>query len=233
MKKYTDITVLVDRSGSMRSIKESMEEALNKFVEEHRHVPSSRFSLIQFDDINDHEIWCSSVPIRKAQRYILHPRGNTPLLDAFCKAIDSTGRRLRGMMEHERPDQVLMVVITDGAENASRQFHRQDVFDRVTHQREAYKWEFVYLGANQDTFYESQSFGIPWVNTITYTPRPEYIGLVGQSMSQNTMSYVNRSSDHVDSFTANQRNGSASVADRASDPVTTIVTNNDNENNGA
>lgn len=194
MKEYTDITVLLDRSGSMAHIKEAMESAFNGFIKEHKSVPSTRLTLVQFDDINDQDVVYQCVPIRSAEKLHLRPRGNTPLLDAMCKVVDRTGRRLADMNERDRPDQVLMVIITDGKENASRSYMRTDVYDRITKQREDYKWNFIYLGANQDTFAESKSFGIPWVNTIKWTPDDYHVAQVGSSLRGATMAYANNTS---------------------------------------
>lgn len=205
MKQFTDITVLVDRSGSMANIKEAMETAFDTFIREHRSVPSTKLTLIQFDDVNDQEVVYQCVPIGSAERLNLRPRGNTPLLDAFCTSIDNTGRRYSIMGPDERPDQVLMVVITDGQENASRFNTRRNVFERVTRQRELYKWQFVYLGANQDVFAESQSFGIPWRNAIQYDPYPIFVGATAAALAGNTVAYANRNSSDVKGYTVEQR----------------------------
>lgn len=210
MKQYTDITILVDRSGSMNKIKESMEEALRKFFREHRVMPSTRITLIQFDDLNDQDVVFenrSSASLGRL-KYKIEPRGNTPLLDAFVKAIDGTGRRLANLHHAERPDQVLFVVITDGEENASRVYKRKDVFDRVTHQREAYKWQFVYLGANQDVFAEAASLGLSIGTTMRYTTSPLFVGEDSQFanyLSNSTVAYANRSATAVLNATDEQR----------------------------
>jgi Mg-chelatase subunit ChlD len=195
MKKYTDITMLVDRSGSMQSIKEQMESAFRNFVKEHKKVPSTKLTLIQFDDENKQEVIYSAMPIKTIERLMLKPRGNTPLLDAFVTAIDTTGKRLAAMSDSERPDQVLMVVITDGQENASTEFNRKDVFDRVTHQRNNYNWQFVYMGANQDSFAEAQSFNIPRINTMNFSP--QFVCEDSNYLTGSTVSYANRSVNMV------------------------------------
>lgn len=205
MKQYTDITILVDRSGSMRTIKEAMENALDTFVTKHKEVPSTKVTLIEFDDRDDQHVVFQSVPVGAVEDIKLHPRGNTPLLDAFCKAIDNTGKRLAAITESKRPDQVLFIVITDGQENASVTYKRKDVFDRVRRQSDVYKWQFVYLGANQDTFAEATSFGIPWTQAINYIPTLGSVQNVGATLTANTMNYANRSSHTVDAFTDEQR----------------------------
>lgn len=78
------------------------------------------------------------------------PSNTTALLDAVGKAINSIGRRLADTPEADRPGKVIFAIITDGYENASTEFSRSQVFSMVTHQREKYGWEFIFLGANID-----------------------------------------------------------------------------------
>lgn len=190
MKQYTDITVLLDRSGSMASIKEAMETAFNKFLDEHKAVPSTRLTLIQFDDVDPQEIVYQGVPVTYAEKLTIRPRGNTPLLDAFCEAIDKTGQRLANIPESDRPDQVLFVVITDGAENASKKFQRYDVRNRVNNQRNQYKWQFIYLGANQDAIGEAQSFGIPKEWALNYNASEKGVRSMSKSLAGSTVAYA-------------------------------------------
>ena len=203
--KYTDITFLVDRSGSMTSMKDSMEQAFDAFLEKHKQVPSTRITLVQFDGENDQEVIYTALPVRSAERLVIRPRGWTPLVDAFVKLIDNTGKRLNEMPERERPDQVLFVVITDGQENASIKYNRHDVHQRVAHQKSFYNWQFVYLGANQDAIREAHSYGIRAENAITYKDIiPMFVG-ENASLVNATLAYVNRTTSDVAGFTDEDR----------------------------
>jgi hypothetical protein len=168
MAQYTDITILLDRSASMASIRDTMNNSIDEFALAHRVIPSTRITLIQFDDVNDQEFVYIAKPAKDIPKSDLQPRGNTPLLDALCRAIDNTGKRLSVMPDSERPDQVLFVIITDGEENQSKEYRRKDVKERIDRQTQEYKWQFIYLGANQDAFHEAASFGIGAVNTVPY-----------------------------------------------------------------
>lgn len=201
----------------MSTIKEAMETAFDSFIKEHKSVPSTKLTLVQFDDRNDQEVVYQCVPITAAEKLTLLPRGNTPLLDAFCKVIDRTGERLSSMRESERPDQVLLVVITDGQENASRIYKCRDVLDRVTRQREQYKWQFVYLGANQDVFAEAYSFGIPRGSAIKFSHDHTHAIAAANTLASHTHSYAIRSSNVVPDFTEEERAEAATKADRDKD----------------
>src|SRR3990167_926447 len=126
MAQYTDITILLDRSGSMQTIKTAMESGMKEFIQGHQTVPSTRLSLIQFDGTNSYEEVYIERPITDVPELILSPRGWTPLYDALCKTIDKTGQRLATKREADRPDKVLFLIITTCEEDASREFKRHD-----------------------------------------------------------------------------------------------------------
>jgi len=163
---YTDITVILDRSGSMASVRKDMEGGFDSFIEKQRAVPGEcTVSLVQFDD--QYEVVYSGKKLSDVPKMTLEPRGYTALTDAIARTIDETGRRLAAMREEDRPSQVVLMIITDGHENASTEFKRQDVIDRITHQRGKYNWTISYLGTNQDAMETAKTFGIH-DNAITY-----------------------------------------------------------------
>jgi uncharacterized protein YegL len=209
MKQYTDITIFLDRSGSMDLIRKDMEGAFNTFVKKHQEVPSTKLTLIQFDSQNDQDVVYSNVPVKAVEPLSLHPRGGTPLLDALCKAIDNTGQRLASIQESDRPDQVLMVIITDGQDNSSRLYRREDVKNRVNKQHGDYKWQFIYLGANQDAFAEAASYGISPQWTLNYAANSAGTAGAFAGLMSNTVNYTSSAGgmrgQSVRSFTKEQR----------------------------
>lgn len=155
----TDITLVVDRSGSMQSIREDAEGGINSFIERQKLEPGAALlTLVQFD--TEYEFVHSGVPIQQVTKYTLVPRGSTALLDAMGRAINETGARLAQMPEADRPGLVLFVVVTDGLENSSREFTRERIKQMIEHQQNVYSWQFNYLAANQDAFAEAGNVGI-------------------------------------------------------------------------
>lgn len=190
MRKYTDITVLLDRSGSMESCKQAMESAFAEFVKGNKAIPSTRLTLIQFDSVDPLEVIYENIPVKNVGELALVPRGGTPLVDAFVRTIDRTGARLRDLRESERPNQVLFVVITDGQENSSREFKRRDVLDRVRKQQDSYNWKFIYLGANQDAIGEAATFGISRDMSCFFVAEDAQIASLGQTLSRTSSAYA-------------------------------------------
>lgn len=165
----TDLTILLDRSGSMQAIAKDMQGGLDTFIKEQKsQLGEMNVTLVQFD--NEYEEVFVTVPIRQVPSIEINPRGSTALLDSLARLIDDTGTRLSLIPEPWRPGNVIFVVITDGEENSSTKFNRKSVFDRITLQTKVYRWRFVYLGANQDAFAEASQVGIQ--QSITYAATP-------------------------------------------------------------
>jgi uncharacterized protein YegL len=164
----TDVTVVLDRSGSMAACKHDAEGGLNAFVAKQKQEPGQcTFTLVEFD--NEYNTPYNAVPIDQVGKYTLVPRGSTALMDAVGKAINATGSRLAAMPEQARPGLVVFVIITDGEENASREFNRTQIKQMIEHQQQTYSWKFTFLGANQDAFAEAASIGITMDAAVNYS----------------------------------------------------------------
>jgi hypothetical protein len=149
MKNYTDLNIILDRSGSMSSIANDMVGGIKTFLDKEKETgDDTKVSFYQFDD--QYEAVFIDKDIKEDIKIDLLPRGSTALLDALGRTIVSVGEKLSKLDEKDRPNRVLFLVITDGYENASREFSSEDVKEKVKHQREKYAWDFVFLGAGED-----------------------------------------------------------------------------------
>ena len=166
----TEIICILDRSGSMASTAADMRGGFDAFIAEQRNLPGEcAVTLVQFD--NEYECVYAGRPVAEVPPLVLVPRGSTALLDAIGKTINETGARFAAMPEEQRPGRVMVVIVTDGQENASEEFRLDAVRAMVDHQRSAYSWEFIYLGANQDAYQEASRYGIQHaVNYSQSTP---------------------------------------------------------------
>jgi uncharacterized protein YegL len=169
-KDLADITVVLDRSGSMASCKDDAEGGLNEFIADQKKEPTKAiFSLVQFD--TEYEFVHRGVPIESVEKVSLVPRGSTALLDAVGKAIVETGERLKSMSDDSRPASIVFVIITDGQENASKEYRKSQIKEMIEHQQSKYNWQFTFLGANQDAFEEARGLGISLDMAATYSPK--------------------------------------------------------------
>jgi hypothetical protein len=169
-ENYTDITVVLDRSGSMESIKDDTIGGYNKFLKGQKEVKGEcTISLYQFDDKYEPVYEGQNIQhVAELNNETFVPRGWTALLDAIGRSINDTGARLAKLKEEDRPDKVIFVIQTDGAENQSKEFTREKIFEMIKHQSNNYNWKFLFLGANQDAIATATSYGIISNNSITY-----------------------------------------------------------------
>lgn len=164
----SEIIIILDRSGSMSSIARDMEGGIKSYIDKQKLEPGEcHVSLYQFDDKYDAVF--EHAPIASVKDITLIPRGMTALLDAIGKTINSVGDRLAKTAESERPESVILVVITDGAENSSKEFTNDKIKELITRQTSQYNWRFIFLGANQDAVLAGVSMGFSANSSMTYS----------------------------------------------------------------
>ena len=162
---YTHLTVILDRTGSMESIRDDTIGGFNAFLTGQQDEPGeATLTLVQFDSQDPYEIIhhfkpIANVPLLTRQTFV--PRASTPLLDALGRGINDLEQSLGQKAEAERPARVVMVIITDGQENASREFRKNQIEKMITEKAEKSDWQFVYLSADVNAFDDATSYGIP------------------------------------------------------------------------
>jgi len=171
MSRVTDITIILDRSGSMRSIRDATVQGINAFIEDVNKVPGEGvWTLVQFDDPDSargarepfpHVVFenVSSIHVPRFEAADFKPRGSTALVDAVCLTVQKVKTRVLAVPEEYRP-KVMVVIMTDGMENASREFTSAQLREMLAEAQSAHGWEVLYLGANQDAFAEAGKYGI-------------------------------------------------------------------------
>lgn len=201
----TDITLVVDRSGSMQGIHDDAEGGINAFITEQAQQPGmALLTLVQFD--TEYEFIHSGVAIQQIPTYQLQPRGQTALLDAVGRAIKETGQRLANIPESDRPGLVVFVIVTDGHENASSEFTKTQIKEMIEHQQTVYKWRFTFLGADQYAFDEAQSMGINLGSSAAYARNRSRQAYAMSSSKLSRMRYQSSSMEEVeDMFTDEER----------------------------
>jgi hypothetical protein len=165
---YTAIMLLVDRSGSMISIRDSAAEAVNGFLDQQRTATGRRtVRVAQFD--TQYETVHKSLNAADIPKYELAPRYGTALHDAMGRSIDEFGAELALLKEEDRPSTVIYAVMTDGLENASTEYTREQIREMVRHQEDKYSWQILYLGANQDAIRVGHGLGVRMDRSISYS----------------------------------------------------------------
>ena len=144
----------------MAAIKTDMQGGYDSFIGEQRKLPGEcAVTLVQFDSEGVETVY-ESRPVAEVPPLVLAPRGTTPLLDAMGQTLTrSIGRNVAG--------RVLFLVITDGQENASHEFKKDQIKAMVQQQTSA-GWAFSFLGANVDAFAEAGALGIDVAGTANF-----------------------------------------------------------------
>ena len=146
----TYLSLIVDRSGSMASVAGEMNGAIKAFLDNQDRQPGRlRVDVTTFDDII--KLKADGIPAAEIRHPLIKPRGATALYDAMGSAIQHLGAKLADTPEEARPGTVIVLVVTDGAENASVEWTGEKVRALVEQQTTVYGWQFVFLGANIDS----------------------------------------------------------------------------------
>ena len=190
-ENHDEIVLVIDRSGSMGHIKSDTIGTLNTFLESQKAVVGRTASLtvVYFNDT--YKVLHDGVDIESVmfndRNYT--PEGVTALLDAIGKGIDTVGGRLGNTPENERPEKVVFAVMTDGLENASKEYTQEQIKEKIKHQSEVYGWFFEFLGANIDVVAEAGGIGIDKGQTISFQSTADGVRQAGADLGQRFTSH--------------------------------------------
>lgn len=189
----TEILFILDRSGSMSSIKTSVEAGVAAFIRKNRELGGvCRATLVQFDsDHKDHmqlDTVYESCPLEEVPEFTLAYRGGTPLYDA----VGLTLSRYEEMWAKSpnRPGKVIVMVLTDGGDTCSKELNAAGVESIVTRLQKDYGWEINYVGANQDAAKTAKSLGIHASRAATYSTSAHEVAAAFEAMAE--VSYESR-----------------------------------------
>lgn len=171
MKKgLTELVFILDRSGSMSGLEKDTIGGFNSLLEKQKKEESACIvTTVLFDDryelLHDRIQIHGIAPITDREYFV---RGSTALLDAMGVTISKIGNAQKHTAEAERAEKVLFVITTDGMENASREYSAEKIRFMVEHQKAAYGWEFLFLGANIDAVATAAKYGISEDRAASY-----------------------------------------------------------------
>ena len=166
----TEIICIFDKSASMGGKESDVVGGFNTFLEGQKILKGeAKLTLTLFD--TKFQIIMSGVPLEEVPpltEATYHTGGLTALVDAIGKTLDEVGARLAATDESERPEHVVVCIMTDGQENSSTEYTREQVKEKLRVQQEDYNWQIVYLGADQDAFTAADGYGIGRHSTMAY-----------------------------------------------------------------
>ena len=187
MKKgFTELVFILDKSGSMAGLESDTIGGFNAMLKKQKALDGQcRITTVLFD--NAYALLHDRIDIRAVgpmteKEY--QAGGSTALLDAVGRTIRKIINVQRAAAEEYRAESVMFVIITDGEENASREFSAEKVRGMITHEREKYGWEFVFLGANIDAVETAGRVGIAADRAADYVPDGRGTALNFRMMSE-------------------------------------------------
>lgn len=185
----TLIAALLDRSGSMSSSKPATEDGWRDLITEQGGEPGScEVTLAQFD--TEYEVLYPRTDIAAVPEFVVEPRGRTALLDATGRFITEIGEQLAALPEEQRPGTVICLIMTDGFENASRQWSWDGIKALITQQRDVYGWEFIFLGANIDAVEVGARMGVDANDALTFAAGSYHGNRAAYRVTSEKMKYL-------------------------------------------
>lgn len=190
-KNLTELVFILDRSGSMAGLEGDTIGGFNAMIEKQKREPGETLvSTVLFD--NETQVIHDRLPLDRVsmmteKEYFV--QGCTALLDAVGGAIHHIGNIHKYAREEDRPEKTLVVITTDGMENASRRYDYDKVKRMIRRQKEKYGWEFLFLGANIDAAREAARFGIDADRAANYHADPVGTGVIYEAVNETVCSF--------------------------------------------
>ena len=166
----TELVFILDRSGSMYGLEQDTIGGFNSMLTKQKALQDEAYvTTVLFDHtirtLHDRLSLQQVQPMTESDYTI---GGSTALLDAVGSTIKHIARIHKYAHPDHKPHKTLFVIITDGMENASREYTYDMVKELISHEQEKYGWEFLFLGANIDAVSEGARFGIAPDRAVTY-----------------------------------------------------------------
>ncbi len=177
-KAVTDVIFILDKSGSMRYYTDETIRGFNTMLDVQRKEEGRAYiTTVLFNEksvyLHERE---EIEKVKKLTRKDYEAGGCTALLDAVGDAIEKAGRNRCG-------NKTVVIVITDGLENASVNYTYKEIREKIASRR-LQGWEFIFLGANIDVAAEAEKIGIPMRRAAGYCQDDEGVRLNFQAVSK-------------------------------------------------
>ena len=165
------VLFVIDSSGSMAPKASEVRGGFNSYVEQLRDDAAGdyRLTAVTFDtQVSTLFTDASLAAMTKLDKSNYRPGGNTALYDALGVSLDELTSALRREGKPYGEERALVIIMTDGEENSSRRFTKEQIVGEIKRREEAGNWTFVYLGADQDAWAAAQGLGFAAGNVAAY-----------------------------------------------------------------
>ena len=157
-----ELICILDKSGSMQAVANDAVHGFNSFLKSQQEIGEANLTVVMFDDkfkVVYEGALSKGKPIKE------WPNGGmTALYDAIGKTIN----HVRDRFSREKPEKVILAIMTDGEENASTQFNKDQIASELKEHQDKYAWDVIYLAANQDVWAGAESLNIAADSAFDY-----------------------------------------------------------------
>ena len=173
-ENYINLVFVIDESGSMSGTESDVIGGFKKVVDEQKEIKEGTCTVSYFKFASNVEEVFIGKDVNEVE-YLdgkYNPAGMTALFDGVGTAIDKIGNWLNSMKESEKPEKTMVVIMTDGGENYSKEYSASKVKEMIKHQEDKYNWTFVYMGSDLTDASDANSLGF---TSRSYSSKGDYI----------------------------------------------------------
>ena len=203
---FIHVCFVVDSSGSMTSSIDDVKGGFKRIIEEQKANTKGECAVSYFDFNSTVTEVYRGKDVKEINSELNYtPFGMTALMDGVGIAIDTIGKWLNSMPEDEKPEQNMIVIITDGGENFSKEYSANRVREMIKHQQDKYSWNFVYLGADLNNVKDAIDLGITTRGVTTKSTLGKSYDIINSSISlyRNTSGTKDQKLDTVNAYLSN------------------------------
>ena len=203
---FIHVCFVVDSSGSMTSSIDDVKGGFKRIIEEQKANTKGKCAVSYFDFNSTVTEVYRGKDVKEINSELNYtPFGMTALMDGVGIAIDTIGKWLNSMSEDEKPEQNMIVIITDGGENFSKEYSANRVREMIKHQQDKYSWNFVYLGADLNNVKDAIDLGIATRGVTTKSTLGKSYDIINSSISlyRNTNGTKDQKLDTVNAYLSN------------------------------
>ncbi|MGI2326896.1 vWA domain-containing protein [Planococcus sp. YIM B11945] len=166
----TELVFILDKSGSMAGLESDTIGGFNALLaKQQKEQGEATVTTVLFN--HQYELLHDRIPVNSVTPMTereYEVGGTTALLDAIGSTIQKIGNAQKRTREQDRAGKVMIVITTDGLENASCEYTHEKIKTMIASQKEKYQWEFIFLGANIDAVATAGKFGIAEEFAVNY-----------------------------------------------------------------